>query len=81
VICAQIMRKKVLLPDWSQKIRQVEKRSILTEFGMSSFIAAANLVLRLGIATTALVGILLLVQEQTDLLTFFLLFTGGDQAL
>lgn len=54
-----------------QKIRQMEKQSILTEFGMSSFIAAANLVLRLGIATTALVGIILLVQGQTDLLTFF----------
>ncbi|MDO4345713.1 MAG: ABC transporter ATP-binding protein [Eubacteriales bacterium] len=54
-----------------QKIRQVEKRSILTEFGMSSFIAAASLVLRLGIATTALVGILLLLQGQTDLPTFF----------
>ena len=54
-----------------QKIRQVEKRSIATEFGTSSFITMANLVLKIGIATTALVGILLLVHGQTDILTFF----------
>ena len=54
-----------------QKIRQVEKRSIATEFGTSSFITMANLVLKFGIATTALVGILLLVHGQTDILTFF----------
>ncbi|WP_432364697.1 ABC transporter ATP-binding protein [Blautia luti] len=54
-----------------QKIRQVEKRSTATEFGTSSFITMANLVLKFGIATTALVGILLLVQGQTDILTFF----------
>lgn len=54
-----------------KKIRQVEKRSIATEFGISSFITTANLVLRLGIATTALVGIILLVHGKTDILTFF----------
>lgn len=54
-----------------QRIRQVEKRSIATEFGISSFITTANLVLRLGIATTALVGIILLVQGKTNILTFF----------
>lgn len=55
-----------------QKIRQVERRSIMTEFGTTSFITMANLVLRLGIATTALVGVVLLVHGQTDILTFFL---------
>lgn len=60
-----------VLAGLEQKIRQVEKRSIATEFGISAFITTANLVLRLGIATTALVGIILLVQGQTDILTFF----------
>lgn len=54
-----------------QKIHQVEKRSIATEFGISSFITTANLVLRLGIATNALVGVSLLVQGETNILTFF----------
>lgn len=64
--------EKKALASLEKSIRQVEKRSIFTEFGMSSFITAANLVLRLGIATTALVGIVLLVQGQTDIVALFL---------
>lgn len=54
------------------KIDNVEKRSIISEFGTSTFVVSAGLVLKLGIATTALVGSILLVNGQLDVLTFFM---------
>lgn len=54
------------------KIDNVEKRSIINEFGTSTFVVSAGLVLKLGIATTALVGSILLVNGQLDVLTFFM---------
>lgn len=55
-----------------KKIRAVEHRSVITEFGMASFVALANLILKFGIATTVLTGSSLLIQGRTDLLTFFM---------
>ena len=55
-----------------QKIRAVERRSILNEFGLAAFVVSASLILKLGIATVALVGSVLLVQGTLDVLTFFL---------
>ena len=55
-----------------QKIRAVERRSILNEFGLAAFVVSASLILKLGIATVALVGSVLLVQGTLDMLTFFL---------
>ena len=55
-----------------QKIRAVEWRSILNEFGLAAFVVSASLILKLGIATVALVGSVLLVQGTLDVLTFFL---------
>lgn len=54
------------------KIRMVEKRSIMAEFGMAVFVVSADLVLKLGIATTALAGSSLLIQGEIDIMTFFL---------
>lgn len=54
------------------KIENVEKRAIISEFGTSTFVVSAGLVLKLGIATTALVGSILLVNGQLDVLTFFM---------
>lgn len=54
------------------KIGMVEKRSIMAEFGMVAFVVSAELVLKLGIATTALVGSSLLIQGEIDIMTFFL---------
>ncbi len=56
----------------TQKIRNVERRAVMTEFGTASFVTFANLILKLGIATTVLVGSSLLIQNKTDLLTFFM---------
>ena len=55
-----------------QKIRAVERRSILNEFGLAAFVVSASLILKLGIATVALVGPVLLLQGTLDVLTFFL---------
>lgn len=54
------------------KIRAVERRSILNEFGLAVFVVSASLVLKLGIATVALVGSMLLIQGSLDVITFFL---------
>lgn len=55
-----------------RKIRAVENRLIKSELGTAIFVVSAGLVLRLGIATTALAGAALLVKGELDVLTFFL---------
>ena len=54
------------------KIRAVEKHAIVTELGTSIFVGSAQMILKLGIATVALVGGVLLAQGKLDVLTFFL---------
>lgn len=54
------------------KIAYVEKRTILTELGAAAFCSSAQMFLKLGIATTALVGGALLVSGQISALTFFM---------
>ena len=44
-----------------KKIRAVERRSILNEFGLAAFVVSASLILKLGIATVALTGSVLLI--------------------
>lgn len=55
-----------------KKIRNYESRLIQAELGTAVFVVLASLVLRLGIATTALVGSILLIRGELDILTFFL---------
>lgn len=55
-----------------KKIRAVERRSIINEFGLAAFVVSASLILKLGIATVALAGSFFLIQGTLDLLTFFL---------
>lgn len=55
-----------------QKIRAVEKRAIATELGTAVFVVSASMLLKLGIATVALVGAALLARGELDLLTFFM---------
>lgn len=54
------------------KIDNVEKCAMTSEFGTAAFVVSAGLILKLGIATTALVGSILLVKGQLDVLTFFM---------
>lgn len=55
-----------------QKIKAVEKRAIISEFGTAAFVVSAQLILKLGIATVALVGSLLLIDGSLNVLSFFL---------
>lgn len=54
------------------KIRAVEHRAVISEFGTAVFVVSASLILKLGIATCALVGGILLIDGSLDVLTFFM---------
>lgn len=54
-----------------KKIDHVEKRALKGEFGTAVFVSSAQMVMKLGIATTALVGSSLLIKGELDVLTFF----------
>ena len=54
------------------KIRAVEHRAVISELGTAVFVVSASLVLKLGIATCALVGSILLIDGSLDVLTFFM---------
>lgn len=54
-----------------KKIIAVEKRAVVTELGTAVFVATAQMILKLGIATVALVGGILLTNRSIDVLTFF----------
>ncbi len=54
------------------KIKSVEKHAIVTELGTAVFVGSAQMILKLGIATTALVGGSLLAKGELDLITFFM---------
>ncbi|UZQ52741.1 ABC transporter ATP-binding protein [Clostridium kluyveri] len=54
------------------KIKNVEKRALITELGTAAFVASSQMVLKLGIATVALAGGIFLVDGSLDVLTFFM---------
>ena len=54
------------------KLRKFESQLIKTELGTAIFVVTASLILRLGIATTALVGSYLLIKGELDIITFFM---------
>ena len=54
------------------KIDTVEHQAVKCEFGTAVFVTSANMILKLGIATTALAGAALLLKGSLDVLTFFL---------
>lgn len=56
----------------NKKIRAVEARSIQNEYSLAAFVVTAGLILKLGIATTALTGSLLLAKGKISILTFFM---------
>ena len=55
-----------------RKIRAVEKHAIVNELGTAVFVGSAQMILKLGIATTALVGGILLAKGSIDILVFFM---------
>ena len=55
-----------------KKIKAVEKHAVAAELGNAVFVSGAQMILKLGIATVALVGGILLSKGSIDLLTFFM---------
>lgn len=55
-----------------QRIDMVEKRNIITEFGTAVFVVSSTLILKLGIASTALTGSVLLIRGEIDIPLFFM---------
>ncbi len=53
-----------------EKIGNVERRSLITEFGTAAFVVSSALILKLGTASIVLAGSLLLVSGKVDMLTF-----------
>lgn len=64
--------EKKYMQGLNMKIKAVEKHSVVNELGMAVFVSSAQMVLKLGIATTALTGGVLLSGGQLDILTFFM---------
>ena len=56
----------------SEKIRAVEKQTISAELTNALFVTGAGMVLKLGIASVALAGSMLLIRGSIDVLTLFL---------
>lgn len=55
-----------------RKVKKVEKKTIASEFTMAVCVTTAQLILKLGIGTTALVGGVLLARGEINILTFFM---------
>ena len=55
-----------------KKIKAVEHHAIVAEFSNAVFVCSAQMILKLGIGTVALVGSILLIQGKIDVLTFFM---------
>ncbi|MCR5049759.1 MAG: ABC transporter ATP-binding protein/permease [Paludibacteraceae bacterium] len=63
--------EKGYLDDLYTRIDLTEKRALQAEMGMACFVVSGQMILRVGVATTVLVGANLLVSGSLDLLTFF----------
>ena len=55
-----------------EKIKAVEKHAVATELGTAVFVGSAQMILKLCIATVALVGAALLASGKLDVITFFM---------
>ncbi len=56
----------------NKKIKAVEKHAIVAEFSNAAFVCSAQMVLKLGIGTVAVVGSFLLINGEINILTFFM---------
>lgn len=55
----------------NKKIKDVERHAIVSEFANAAFVCSAQMILKFGIGTVALVGSILLVKGDINVLTFF----------
>lgn len=56
----------------NKKIKAVENHSIVAEFSNAAFVCSAQMILKLGMGTVAVVGSALLVKGEIDVLTLFM---------
>lgn len=63
----------------SEKIRAVEKQTISAELTNAVFVTSAAMVLKLGIASVALTGSMLLIKGSIDVLTLFLFLMAASR--
>ena len=56
----------------NKKIKAVEKHAIFAEFANAAFVCSAQIILKLGMGTVAVVGSYLLVKGEITVLTFFM---------
>ena len=64
--------ENIYMSGLTKKIKEVEHRSIINEFGLAAFVVSASLILKIGIATTALTGCVLLADGSLNIFVFFL---------
>ena len=64
--------QEIYMEGLDEKIHAVEKHAVVTELGTAVFVSGAQMILKFGIATTALAGGYLLMQGKIDMLTFFM---------
>ncbi len=68
---ANSAEKKRLIPV-KEGIKNVEKKAIISEIGVAAFVISAQMILKLGIVTTAIVGAYLIQNGLVALTTFFM---------
>lgn len=56
----------------NKKIKDVEKNAIVLEFKNAAYVCSAQMILKLGIGTVAVVGSALLIKNEISVLTFFM---------
>ncbi len=64
--------EEAYLDGLNEKIRAVERRAVVSEFGTASVVVSASLILKLGIASVALAGSFLLVGGSLEVTVFFM---------
>lgn len=64
--------EKGYISELTQKIKAVENHAIISELGTAVFVVSATLILKLGIASVALAGSILLIDGSLDIITFFM---------
>lgn len=56
----------------NKKIKDVEKNALVLEFKNAAYVCPAQMILKLGIGTVALIGSMLLIKNEISVLTFFM---------
>lgn len=56
----------------NSKIRNVEKNAITLEFKNAAYVCSAQMILKVGIGTVALIGSMLLIKGEINVITFFM---------